>query len=248
MSSTGRAEDRQALDDYPTPRWCVHRLLERYSFPAGVWFEPCAGAGSIIRAVNDIRGDVRWRANELNTAYEPVLRAIPNMHIVWTHDARRGAVLDDTEVAITNPPFGPSLEIVEALLIYGALVVILQRLNWAAGPRRSLFRMKRPSAYVLPDRPSYIDTYEAETPHILKPGTDSIEYAWFIFDGRGEFHVLGDTPAEVRAAEIEEGRRLGTRPKRLAKPKRSAAKPISNLSAVPASIDGDRIAIAREAI
>lgn len=223
MSSTGRAEDRQALDDYPTPRWCVHRLLERYALAGGLWLEPCAGAGSIIRAVGEVRDDVRWYANELNTAYGPALRALPSVELVGHADARTLAPPPPLSVIITNPPFGPSLEILEPMLHSGARVAFLQRLNWAAGPRRERFRTLFPSVYVLPDRPSFIDTYEAETPHILKPGTDSIEYAWFIFDGRGQFRVLGDTPAEVRAAEIEDGRTNGTRPRRLAKPSKAKA-------------------------
>lgn len=219
MSSTGRAEDRQALDDYPTPRWCVHRLLERYELVGGLWLEPCAGAGSIIRAVNEVRSDVVWQANEINPRYEKALGLIDSVHYLHTGRAEDMAILPQTAVIITNPPFGPSLEILEPMLRTGARVVFLQRLNWAAGPRRQRFRVLFPSVYVLPDRPSFIDTLDEDG--TLKAQTDSIEYAWFVFDGRGQFRVLGDTPAEVRAAETEEGRLLGTRPKRLAKPKRA---------------------------
>lgn len=222
MSSTGRGEDRQALDDYPTPRWCVHRFLEAYQLPSGLWLEPCAGTGSIIRAVSEVRSDVTWHANELNTAYGPVLSSLSA--VIPGGVTHEDALLIEPDygftVALTNPPFTPSLEILTNLLKFPLLTVFLQRLNWAAGPRRDLFRAVRPSVYVLPDRPSFIDTYETETPHILKPGTDSIEYAWFVFDGRGEFRVLGDTPDTVRRAEIEEGRANGTRPRRLAKPKK----------------------------
>jgi hypothetical protein len=221
MSSTARAEDRQALDDYPTPRWCVHRLLERYPLPAGLWLEPCAGSGSIIRAVSEVRSDVRWHANELNAAYATALCSFDSVHTASHLDARQVTPSAPIFVIITNPPFSCALEILERMLDSGARVIFLQRLNWAAGPRRARFRRLFPSVYVLPDRPSFIDTYEAERPDVLKPGTDSIEYAWFCFDGRGQFRVLGDTPDTVRRAEIEEGRRLGTRPKRLAKPKRA---------------------------
>lgn len=221
MSSTGRVADRIALDDYPTPRWCVHRLLEAYRLPDGRWLEPCAGAGSIIRAVNEVRSDIWWFANEINPAYEQALRAHERMGVTWALDARRLTVLEDVVVKITNPPFGVALEILEAMLRQHGLTVFLQRLNWAAGPRRTLFRTLKPSVYVLPDRPSFIDSYEEHAPEVLKPGTDSIEYAWFVFDGRGDFRVLGDTPDYVRSAEILEGRANGTRPKRLAKPKRA---------------------------
>jgi hypothetical protein len=123
-------------------------------------------------------------------------------------------------VNLTNPPFGPSLEILMALLRdEWSLTIFLQRLNWAAGPRRDLFRAAKPSVYVLPDRPSFIDMYDEKKPDVLKAQTDSIEYAWFVFDGLARFELLGDTPDVVRRAEIEEGRANGTRPKKASKQK-----------------------------
>jgi hypothetical protein len=219
MSSTGRAADRIALDDYPTPRWCVHRLLEAYELPGGLWLEPCAGAGAIIRAVAEVRGDVRWHANEINPVYRQPLEALLGGQPA-IGDALKAWVPPITKVIITNPPFGPSLELLLHFLQYRhAVTVFLQRLNWAAGPRRHVFRTIEPSVYVLPDRPSFVDTYEKHAPQALKAQTDSIEYAWFVFDGRGGFRVLGDTPDTLRRAEIEEGRANGMRPRRLAKPK-----------------------------
>lgn len=221
MSSTGRASERIKNDQYPSPRWTVHRFLEAYELPSGLWLEPCAGAGAIIRAVSEVRSDVIWHANEIDSTYLPTLIEMPQVSIVTDADARLLSVGKDVRVIKTNPPFGPSLEILEAMLLAPwALTIFLQRLNWAAGPRRELFRSLKPSVYVLPDRPSFVDIYEPETPDVLKPGTDSIEYAWFSMDGRGDFRVLGDTPDTVRRAEVEEGRANGTRPKKCSKPKR----------------------------
>jgi len=221
VSATNRSAERLALDDYPTPRWCVHRLLEVYELRGGLWLEPCAGAGSILRAVAEVRSDVLWQANDLNPDHYRTLGRRDDVRLVMGDDAREIVVHPEVVVAITNPPFGPSLDILRHLLDAGVrLPIFLQRLNWAAGPRRELFRALKPSSLVLPDRPSFMDLYEVEKPDVLKAQTDSIEYAWFVFDGRGEFRVLGDTPSEVRAAEIEEGRASGLRPRRAAKPKR----------------------------
>lgn len=166
-----------------------------------------------------MRPDVTWHANEIDSRYVPALSARSQVVRITTDDARTLIIEPRVSTIITNPSFSVSLEILVTMLRHGALVVFLQRLNWAAGPRRFLFRDLKPSVYVLPDRPSYVDMYEEDKPDILKAQTDSIEYGWFLFNGRGQFRVIGDTPSEVRSAEIEEGRRNGTRPRKL-KPKK----------------------------
>lgn len=216
MSSTGRKNARGGfgLDDFPTPRWCVYRLLEAIGdeLPSGLWSEPCAGAGNIIRAVDTVRSDVRWLANELNEDYGEVLSAIPSVLGVTHHDARQLDLPATVSVAITNPPFDGSEDVLVSLLAPGSLLpILLQRLNWCGGPRAELFRQLRPSVFPLPNRPSFRETTRIDkNGKTVKSSTDSIEYAWFVFDGRGRFQVLGDTPADVRAAEKAE-RRLAER-------------------------------------
>lgn len=73
MSSTKRGTKRVELDQYPTPKWCVHRLLEAVDLPAGRWLEPCAGAGNIINAVSEVRSDVKWDAWEIDPKYKDSL-------------------------------------------------------------------------------------------------------------------------------------------------------------------------------
>ena len=48
MSATNRGAVRNEHDFYPTPAWCVHRLLEAVPLPAGRWLEPCVGDGAKI--------------------------------------------------------------------------------------------------------------------------------------------------------------------------------------------------------
>lgn len=64
MSATGRSDVRRLDDFYATPAWCVRRLLEGVNPPGGLWLEPCAGDGAIIRAVEEMRADVKWHAVE----------------------------------------------------------------------------------------------------------------------------------------------------------------------------------------
>jgi hypothetical protein len=98
------------------------------------------------------------------------------------------ADLPKASVCISNYPFSVSKEILEHLLRgeYEYLIT-LQRVNWCAGPRAALFRELRPSLYVLPDRPSFTGG-----------PTDSIEYGWWVFDGKGKLSILNNTSLEER--------------------------------------------------
>jgi hypothetical protein len=95
----------------------------------------------------------------------------------------------DFDVVITNPPYNQALEFVRASLRWGKVVVMLLRLNWIASQKRHAFvREHPPDVYVLPNRPSFTGK-----------GTDSIEYAWFVWgQGGGRIDVLGLTPLEER--------------------------------------------------
>lgn len=222
MSSTNRGAERDPLDDYPSPRWTVHRLLEAGVLPmGGLWVEPCAGAGSIIKAVdgwceNKIahhqlpEGMPSWIANELNPKYTEALRWLPGVRMVTCEDAQGLVVGPGARVVITNPPFVVAGEILIRMLTGApkALVVFLQRIGWGGGPRAELFRHLRPSLYQLPQRPSFKDvvTLDPKTGKARTSSQDSTEYAWWAFDGLGRFEILGDTPDEVRAAEKAERR------------------------------------------
>lgn len=95
MTATGRGAERVDLDAYPTPSWCVRRLLEAVDLPLELpaergtlthgtrgarWLEPCAGDGAIIRAANAYctaagkAAEIFWHANELRPEMLPLLR------------------------------------------------------------------------------------------------------------------------------------------------------------------------------
>lgn len=197
-STTPLIRGGNGRDDFPSPRWPVHRLLEAYQLPGGVWLEPCAGEGSIIKAVNEFRSDVIWLANEINPGCESSLLAIPNMHAVAVSDARQLTLAcAPPAVIITNPPFMYAEEILERCLSIKSLTIFLKRIDWCTGPRAEIYRQLSPSLYALPNRPSFTDDGK----------TDSSDYAWHVFDGLGKFKVLKNTPAEVRRAEKEERRK-----------------------------------------
>lgn len=69
MSAKGRGVEVETGEEFnPTPREAIVPLLETplVTLPGGIWIEPCAGTGRIVRTVNEYRQDVRWRLFELD--------------------------------------------------------------------------------------------------------------------------------------------------------------------------------------
>ncbi len=175
---------RRPADYYPTPGWCVDRLLAALQLPGGAWLEPSAGDGAIIRTVNRKRLDVEWTAVELRVECGERL-ASTGAHVViadFLHYAPTAANHGRRwNVALLNPPFSLAMPFVEASLSVAEHVVVLQRLNWLEGKKRNpFFRRHAPDVKVLPDRPSFFDG----------AGTDSCAYAWFHWR-RGEDRSVG---------------------------------------------------------
>jgi hypothetical protein len=198
MSSTNRGGQRTEADYYPTPAWCVHRLLEEVDLPGGQWLEPAAGTGMLIEAVNAVRRDIQWRAVELRDACEsPLSRVVGPSGQVSIMDFLQVAPPDSEQectVIITNPPYSRAMPMIEHSLEFGArFIVMLLRLNFLASESRATFmRQHSPDVYVLPNRPSF-------SGH----GTDSIDYAWFVWHGRqqrdqGKLLVLPPTSVADR--------------------------------------------------
>lgn len=198
MSATGRGTERNPADFYPTPAWCVRRILERLPLPGGRWLEPAAGEGAIVRAVNAVRGDVQWWAVELREECRPGLwetgaNVAIDEFLLWSMGRAFGS--PPFAVAILNPPFTLALPFVRRCLDVAEWVVCLERLNWLEGGDRNAFlRDHAPDVYVLPNRPSFTGK-----------GTDATAYAWLVWppgehDRRaGRLEVLPTTSPAERA-------------------------------------------------
>ena len=203
MSSTKRGGQRSESDNYPTPFWCVHRFIERLQLPAsGIWYEPCAGEGAIIQAMNVRKEYRRWWANEIRAEENPKLRMVtPRDGGVCIGD-----ILDpttplpprsDVSVIITNPPYRIAWELLHKMLreFPHAHIALLLRVNFYASKARHGFMSKyAPDIYVLPNRPGF-----------KKWGkTDSPEYGWFYWGPsprareRGFHELLDLTSLEER--------------------------------------------------
>ncbi len=196
MSSTGRGQRGGGEDDFfVTPAWPVHRLLEAWQ-PI-LWaplLEPSAGNGAIIRAVNERMPDASWIAVEKRAEEAVTLASLADQVVItdFLHYLPPNAGRIST--IIGNPPFYLAIEFIERARDFypEANLAFLLRLNFAASAGRARFmRETRPSIYVLPDRPSFTDG-----------STDSIEYAWFVWDrnllNQGRFRVLATTPLHER--------------------------------------------------
>lgn len=169
MSATNRGSKREINDFYPTPAWCVERLLDRLPQlrRVGSIIEPCVGDGAILKAMKL----PSFFINSGNIAGVDVNRA-PIGH-VWRHyrEDFRSFVRSDYkyDLAITNPPFDIALEILQAALRISRRTVFLFRLNFLGSAKRHpFFSQNMPDIYILPNRPSFV-----------KGTTDNCEYAWF---------------------------------------------------------------------
>lgn len=184
MSAKNRKKRSRPKEDYFTPAWTVHRLLERVALPAGRWLEPMAGEGDIIKAVTDKYGAYAdFSAVELQSKYIPALRqsganAIHHgnlfrlmKHYPWRKSHMR------MDVVIGNPAFSLAERLIKALFeLEPDYIVMLLRLNWLGSEEREGFLSEyMPDVYVLPNRPGFEEEFGK---------TDATEYAWMIWRPR----------------------------------------------------------------
>ena len=188
MSATGRGKKRRLHDDYPTPKWCVDRLMEAINLPGGRWIEPCAGEGNIIRSLPD----KDWTAVELRESCRPYLLQLGVPTFIENYLEFKPDNIWD--VAMTNPPYATAMDVLLKTLTLSKWCVFLLRLGFLASEKRNVFmRRKTPDIYILPNRPSY----DGE-------GTDASDYAWCVWNNfwryprKGTVTILKTTPQDVR--------------------------------------------------
>lgn len=161
MSATGRGVERIEQDWYPTPSWCVHRLLEACPIKPGLLYEPFAGDGSIITAVNEVLPAYRdsWYAAEMREeAWQPLIQHV-DLDRVHIGDSINGIPfpdIDPFDSIITNPPFSVAHEALLMSMARARFVAFLLRVNFlGSGERSSFWRQFPPDIYILPDRPCF---------------------------------------------------------------------------------------------
>ena len=198
MSATNRGPNSNSDPSqyFATPAWVTRRLLERVDLPNGLWLEPSAGEGAIIRAVAEMRSAIRWHAVEYRAECLPALRALSVVEVAQTSSFQRAA-LGRYAVCLGNPPYAAALEFVQHALGCAEVVVMLLRLNWLASAKRAEWmRQHPPCLFVLPDRPSFVGT-----------GGDATDYAWMAWGLRNPptVEILGSTsPGEREGHALRE--------------------------------------------
>ncbi len=166
MSSAKPAAERAANDFYPAPAWVTQLLLNRLSFrDDDVFLEPAAGAMDIYNLVP--LPEERKKFAELSSGIN---------YLTTDKDLK-------ADVIITNPPFSLFEAFIHTaihrdLAPTGTMAMLL-RVNALGGNlRREFWRIYRPTnMLVITPRPSFDGA-----------GTDSCEYAWFIWDRGGRYH------------------------------------------------------------
>jgi hypothetical protein len=184
VSATGRGGARIEQDNYGTPAWCVHRLLERCELPGGRWLESCGGDGAIMRAVSAARTDVTWDAIDIRPECEPLLRR-------YTPAVGIGDFLKDFEftrsrydVLLSNPPYALAPEFVDAGLRVARFVALLLRVNFLGTEGRAKFFHERmPQVFILPNRPTFVVRMSLDSKgRLRRTTTDATEYAWMVWE------------------------------------------------------------------
>lgn len=168
-------------DFYPTPFGVIDLFLKHYHIdPNAKLLEPCAGNGNIIRSLqkngySNIKA-VEIREDEFETLYNLVGYGNFAIGDFLTMKIENNIGLSD--VVITNPPFSLAMEFLNKSLeitTEKGIVIMLLRLGFMATDKRYQFMSKNPPTdlYVLHKRPSFTGG-----------GTDSQEYAWYVWDKR----------------------------------------------------------------
>lgn len=177
MSAKGRSYTGETGEDfYPTPEDAILPLLETdlLALPGGVWLEPCAGTGAIVRVVNRLRSDVRWVLCELDHRVgqylSPLMRPGDTLLPFGDFVLRDWEISTPVDVCIMNPPFEHTTAFARAALNRASTVVMLQRNSWFGSQERAPWlRQHCPDQLTLPTRPSFRPDGK----------TDATEYSWF---------------------------------------------------------------------
>lgn len=204
MSSTGRGNERLGgkLDVYPTPAWCVERLLEKWAPRAGMLVEPCVGSGVIVRVCQSDWSYIQTRS-WLTYDIRNVVPDVPKPDWVDHKQANFLKVktpVDAVSAVITNPPYLYAEQFIRRCrkLYRFADIVMLLRLGFLGSEARKPFHEEFgvPDVLQFPNRPSF-----------LRKGTDSTEYAWMIYPPEpqfvGRYMRLEYTPLEERKPKVK---------------------------------------------
>ena len=176
MSSTNRSQARKEhiADYYITPVTEIEKFLRNINL-SGEILDPCAGGDSendmsYPVALKNIYGDLNITTLDIREDSRAKIKA----------NYLEYECKNKFDVIITNPPFNQAFEIIKKALNDikdGGKVIMLLRLNFLGSKERNDWLLKNP--------PSEIWVHAKRMSFVKGKGTDSIEYAHYIW-AKGE--------------------------------------------------------------
>lgn len=207
MSAKGRGSAPVEFGKYPTPRWAVHRLLERCPLPGLRWLEYGADTGEIIRATAEVLSQrVEWTACEIRHECAEPLRETGARVVIGDFLSDLPDLGDGFDVAIGNPDYEIAPEVIARARSRARVTAALLRLNYFGSEERlSSFADDMPDTLILPNRPTFLIRVKLHRDgSITKSTSDNCESAWFVWREvkrrEGSNCVLAATPKAVRKA------------------------------------------------
>lgn len=156
MSCAGRGAERVESDNYPTPRWCVRRMLEAapWDLASHAWIhEPCAGEGAIVRELRDAYDGASITAWELRDTRVDLYKVGASVAFIGDSLKATWPTKDyGIDLVLTNPPFLLWRDFAERAIKCAQWTALLLRIGAAA----HMTGLPTPSCYVLPDRPQFV--------------------------------------------------------------------------------------------
>ena len=189
MSSTGRSNARTKHKDdyYVTPPWVVREFMRAWRYTndlgqAQFVLDPCAGGDNVNPMTYPLVLQ-EWGINMITADLRPDSPCeFPGTNFLTANfgDLKFDAIL-------TNPPYNLAQEFVERsyeVVKPGGWIVMLLRINFLGSQKRGpWFQQYMPhSVYTHSKRPGfYPKNWKELMPELKKKGTDSTEYAHFVW-------------------------------------------------------------------
>lgn len=165
MSSTsGKVREHEL---YPTPKDTIESLFKHLVLRStDTFLEPCRACGAIYNTIGLPEEQKDWAEIREGRDY-------------LTHDFGK-----KFDVIITNPPFSLTTEFLaksKSELAEGGTLIYLQRVNFLGSIKRRPFWQE----FGTPEKLGVI----VPRPRFVAGGSDSCEYAWFIWDEGGRVRL-----------------------------------------------------------
>lgn len=170
------------LDAYFTPEWCVHALLDNYTFENGIVWEPFVGIGRIAKVFEQL--DYKVISSDIKDYGYPFTWELdfnrPNVEVFAKEICDRTG----PRWIITNPPYHNCKKYVERILglceHFNAGAAVLLRNEFDCGTLRAPIFQDNPAYWgkiILTKRPRWFEEERASPRH---------NYAWYVWDYRNK--------------------------------------------------------------